>query len=117
MTVLSCTRLPSPAKSWPRAWDKSSRRKEYAMKRLVCFVLLCVPLVGCGKKDGTAGNKAADETARDWLRAAADCKPVIIWRDLPPTYQQDATGLVKEFAGKMDAEVWNKTFAVLRKGV
>ena len=36
---------------------------------------------------------------------------------LPPSYQADVDGLVHEFASKMDAEVWTRLFATLRKTV
>ena len=36
---------------------------------------------------------------------------------LPPTYQSDVDGLVREFALQMDAEVWARLFGTLRKSV
>ncbi len=36
---------------------------------------------------------------------------------LPPGYQSDIDGLVREFAAKMDAEVWTRLFGTLRKSV
>ena len=36
---------------------------------------------------------------------------------LPPSYQSDVDSLVHEFASKMDAEVWTRLFATLRKSV
>ena len=36
---------------------------------------------------------------------------------LPPGYQSDVDGLVREFATKMDAEVWARLFGTLRKSV
>ena len=36
---------------------------------------------------------------------------------LPPSYQSDVDSLVHEFASKMDAEVWTRLFATLRKTV
>lgn len=36
---------------------------------------------------------------------------------LPPTYQSDVDGLVREFASQMDAEVWARLFDTLRKSV
>ena len=36
---------------------------------------------------------------------------------LPPGYQSDVDGLVREFAAKMDAEVWARLFGTLRKTV
>ena len=36
---------------------------------------------------------------------------------LPPTYQSDVDGLVREFASQMDAEVWARLFGSLRKSI
>ena len=36
---------------------------------------------------------------------------------LPPTYQSDVDGLVREFAAQSDAEVWTRLFGTLRKSV
>ena len=36
---------------------------------------------------------------------------------LPPTYQSDVDGLVREFAANTDAEVWSRLFGTLRKTV
>lgn len=35
----------------------------------------------------------------------------------PPSYQKDIDSLVNRFAGKMDPEIWQQTFAVLNKAV
>jgi len=45
----------------------------------------------------------------------ADRQPKAIWNALPAKYQADITGLKNGFAAKMDAEVWNKAFAVIGK--
>ncbi len=41
--------------------------------------------------------------------------PEVLWVALPPSYQSDVTGLVHDFAAKMDAELYDQTFALLRK--
>lgn len=41
--------------------------------------------------------------------------PEVLWDFLPESYQRDLNELVHLFARKMDAELWNKTVAVLRK--
>ncbi|MBN2339919.1 MAG: hypothetical protein JXX29_23495 [Deltaproteobacteria bacterium] len=41
--------------------------------------------------------------------------PQIVWQALPKTYQSDINGLVQQFAGKMDPELWDKGFAVAGK--
>ncbi|MEX1230027.1 MAG: hypothetical protein WEB58_07290 [Planctomycetaceae bacterium] len=37
----------------------------------------------------------------------------VSWNFMPPSYREEVNGLVQEFAGKMDPEIWNRTFEVL----
>jgi hypothetical protein len=39
----------------------------------------------------------------------------VMWNALPAKYQADVVGLKNEFAGKMDADLWNKGFTVAGK--
>jgi len=78
------------------------------------FVLLltatALALAGCGKSED--GPDKAMRAVADGLAAN---QPEVLWDALPPTYQQELTGLVHELGGKMDAEVWGKSFAVATK--
>lgn len=38
-----------------------------------------------------------------------------VWEFFPPDYQDDLNGLIHQFAERMDAELWDKTVALLRK--
>ncbi|GIW78590.1 MAG: hypothetical protein KatS3mg105_0397 [Gemmatales bacterium] len=102
------------------------------LRWLVVGVLSVV--VGCSKPAAqkTADSKGQEENKKpvasqtmkpdEALRAmtvtlVVENRPELIWQALPPSYQKDVKDIVSQFAGKMDAEVWNKAFAVARKAV
>lgn len=58
-----------------------------------------------------------DQTIREITQGLAEYKPIVAWQSLPSSYQKDVKGLISEFAGKMDKDLWNKGFAVGRKAV
>lgn len=41
--------------------------------------------------------------------------PAKVWRLMPESYHKDVNGLISEFAGKMDPQLWNKGFALFAK--
>ena len=47
--------------------------------------------------------------------ALVEGKPASVWNAMPASYQSDIGGVVHEFAGNMDEDVWNKGFSVARK--
>lgn len=63
---------------------------------------------------------AADDPAAAVLAALEGVKTGQLQQSydfFPPSYHKDVDGLVNQFAGKMDPEIWQQTFAVLKKGV
>lgn len=56
-----------------------------------------------------------DGTVRHVSARLADGHPEVFWEALPASYQSDITDLTHLFATKVDAEVWDKCFSVLRK--
>ena len=40
-------------------------------------------------------------------------QPEVIWQALPASYQDDVSGLVREFAGQMEGSLWDQTFGTL----
>lgn len=58
-----------------------------------------------------------DKAVLDVVNGIADGKPIVLWDSLPASYQKDIKGLISDFAGKMDKDLWNKGFAVARKAV
>jgi hypothetical protein len=59
----------------------------------------------------------ADQAVKDVVTGLADGKPVVLWQALPSSYQKDVKSLIGDLANKLDVEVYNKAFAVSRKGV
>ena len=53
---------------------------------------------------------ASVQTAID---ALGNNQPDVIWTSLPASYQKDVNGLVHEFAGRMDVDVWAHLFSTL----
>jgi len=92
------------------------------------LVLLACVAIGCGKDDAPTGGQtpvAAEpqqgppETADKAVLAVAEGlkenHPEAVWDFLPESYQHDLDDLVRTFAQRMDPELWNKSFTVLRK--
>jgi hypothetical protein len=82
--------------------------------RFLSFALLFALLGGCGKKSADMPSTPEGTVERVTDDLAAD-KPQVVWHALPVKYQKDVKELIVAFADKMDAEVWNKTFVVLKK--
>lgn len=56
-----------------------------------------------------------DETIRFAAKSIGENHPEVVWQLLPKSYQADVNDLIVEFAGKMDAELWNTSFNVTKK--
>ena len=66
-----------------------------------------------GAVDGDSAFASVKQTL-----AAIQCGDLAAaYEFLPPGYQSDIDGLVREFAAQMDAEVWARLFGTLRKSV
>lgn len=107
-------------------------------------LLLCALSTGCGRSnspskgpasppkpaaDGSATNSNTDkpqqpspqasQTADAAVQAVFDGlrqgKPQALWEFLPPSFQNDINDLVHEFANRMDAELWSRSFAILKR--
>ena len=68
----------------------------------------------------TACEPAASPTPPEAFVAAISTtvtqhQPLALWEALPEGYRNDVHGLVQELAGKMDARVWERGFALLDK--
>lgn len=79
------------------------------------------PAAGSAAKPATPAPAPAPATADAAMKALMDGiiakKPQAAWDFLPASYQKDVTGLVQEIGGKVDAELYNKAFAVLNKAL
>jgi len=74
----------------------------------------CVGLLGCGGGDPTVPD-TPDGTVNAVAAALADGKPQVLWIAMPASYQKDVTGLVREFAGKVDADIYDKGWGLVKK--
>ena len=83
----------------------------------VAIVGLSMVCLGCD--DAKAGKAGVPSTPDGTVRAVADGlkadRPRIVWDALPATYQQDVSDLIHTVADKIDAELYDKAFGVLRK--
>lgn len=77
-------------------------------------------LAGCGE-GGASGGKATsipdspEGTVKAVASSLANNQPRAVWDAMPGKWQTDVNSLVSEFAGKMDAEVYDTTFATVGK--
>jgi len=80
---------------------------------LLVFVAL---FTGCSRNEAAAPVAAtADEAVLLVTNGLAEGRPQVAWQALPDSYQRDVTELIHEFAGKMDAELWDRSFGILQK--
>jgi len=89
------------------------------MKKLwIPIILVAVAIAGgCGGSAAGGIPSTPDGTVLYVSQQLADGHPEILWEALPASYQNDITTLTHEFASKMDAEVWDKTFSVTQKAI
>lgn len=74
----------------------------------------CVALLGCGSSDPIVPS-TPDGTVTAVAAALADGKPQVLWTALPASYQKDVTGLIRAFADKMDADIYDKGWGLAKK--
>lgn len=93
--------------------------------------LLALALAGCGGGDDAAstggGSAKSSKTAKKIDNSKPDAifltmadaveenEPGRAWAALPQQWRSDADGLISEFAGKMDAEIWEKGTGIVGK--
>jgi len=89
------------------------------MKKLWIPIIFTVVVIagGCGGSATAGIPSTPDGTVLYVSQQLADGHPEIVWDALPASYQNDITTLTHEFASKMDAEVWDKTFSVTQKAI
>lgn len=80
------------------------------MKRMQFFasiMLAATILTGCGKAKVPAPPATPDKAIEAAAAAIVDNQPDAIFAIMPKSYQNDINTLTKEFAEKMDTDVWN----------
>lgn len=91
------------------------------MKKLSTFLTLLflvgtLPLLsGCGKSGQSAKSLGPAESMNAMIDGVSNQKMEAVWEFLPTSYQTDVNGLVKEFATKMDPEMYNGTFQTAQR--
>lgn len=91
------------------------------MKKLFSFLTLLLiagtfPLLsGCGKSAQSARALGPVESMRTMMDGVTNQQMEALWNFLPASYQGDVNGLVHEFSGKMDPEMYNGTFQTLQR--
>lgn len=58
--------------------------------------------------------ESPEQVVMDVTRALSEGRPYVAWDALPASYQDDLTALVHAYAAKVDSELWNKGFAIIR---
>jgi hypothetical protein len=71
--------------------------------------LTALLLTGCG------ASKSPDDTVRDLLRDVTSGRAGAIWRALPENYQGDVQQALGMLAGKLDPELYDEGFAMVRE--
>ena len=54
-----------------------------------------------------------DQAVMTVVNGLGENQPEVIWQALPASYQDDVSGLVREFAGQMQGSLWDQTFGTL----
>ncbi len=83
------------------------------------IVLSLVVAIGCGGGTGAQLTipDSPDGTVKVVLDGLVQHHPEIVWRGLPPSYQQDVADLARDFADTVDPVVFDRAVAVARKSV
>ena len=99
-----------------------SRTVKISSLGLLVFVGL---LTGCSGEEAAPKAESAREAApaaetadQAVMRVAEGLKDgrlEVVWQALPASYQRDVTDLIHDFAGAMDAELWDRSFGVVQK--
>ena len=87
----------------------------YATGSCLGLLVFLALFTGCSRNEAAPVAETADRAVLLVTEGLADGRPQVVWHALPASYQQDVTDLIHEFAGKMDAEMWNRSFGVIQK--
>ncbi len=82
------------------------------------FILAFAMIAACGGQAIATADQipsSPDGAVRFVAEKVADGHPEVVWEALPKSYQTDINDLTHLFATKVDKEVWDKSFSVLRK--
>lgn len=83
------------------------------MRRFLCgLAAACFALVSTTP---VIADDAPDKAFSAMTVQLSEGKLESIWGMLPASYQTEIKGLISQFAGKMDAELWSQSFATAKK--
>jgi uncharacterized protein YydD (DUF2326 family) len=93
--------------------------KHLTSRRSYALIAICGLIIACGGATNAASGlpDSPDGTITYVAQQVADGNAGVVWDAMPATWQTDVNDLTHEFANKMDAELWNKVFAVAQKAV
>ena len=78
-----------------------------------CLAVLALIAAGCG---GAADvPDSPDGTVLTVAHELGNNNPGVLWDAMPASYQDDVEGVIHDAAAKMDAEVYDKAFVILKK--
>ncbi len=83
------------------------------------FMVAVFFLTACGGAldDQLVVPDSPDGTVQVVMDGLVQHRPEVLWRALPPSYQQDVNALTASFAENMDPALFERAVAVARKGV
>lgn len=93
-----------------------SARRPRCFRAAAVLAIAAVWLAGC-KRSSEPIPDAAPDAAETVLQGLTENRPEVLWDALPPSYQADIRGLIATFCEHMDAEVYDRGFRILGKGV
>lgn len=79
---------------------------------LILSILVIVFISGYSK---SAAAKTPDKVVETVIQGLSKNEPQILWNVMPESYQKNVHELLSDFAAKMDKDIWNKTFQLIRK--
>lgn len=86
----------------------------YAQHALAaCLMAVVAVAAGCGQDPSVQVPGTPDGTVETVSASLADGQPGVLWNALPASYQSDVNELIEAFADSVDAEVYNKSFALI----
>ena len=80
------------------------------------IILLAVVSLSCSLFAASAlAQGSPDQAVMAVVDGLGENQPQVIWQALPASYQNDVSGLVREFAGQMQDSLWDQIFGALTK--
>ena len=80
------------------------------------IILLSVVSLSCSLFAASAlAQGSPDQAVMAVVNGLGENQPQVIWQALPASYQNDVSGLVREFAGQMQDSLWDQIFGAVTK--